>query len=120
MESNTLDNGDGQRGTDWDTLTILTSVTPAGNYHSLATAQTLADPNSRVQSELTASGQEKWYRLDLLGGRRTAEASAVGMGAAGLRLRLLRQDGQVLAETIAGGPGQPPARIEQHLEAGRY
>src|SRR5262245_36611178 len=87
--------------------------------HTLATATPLPLPAATAEDVLATAGQEDWYRLDLLGGRLTAHLDPVAGSAAGLRLRLLRLDGQVLAESAGNASGALP-EIDQHLDAGRF
>jgi hypothetical protein len=49
-------------GEDWQALTVVTPVTSSGNNHSPASADVLADPDSRVGGVLTA-GQTDWYQV---------------------------------------------------------
>src|SRR5262245_8303420 len=73
------------------------AVAGVGSNHSLETLRADHDVVDRV---LASSAQEDWYRLDLLAGRLTAQLAPAGGDVAGLRLRLLRLDGQVLAESV--------------------
>src|SRR5262249_33614662 len=119
QDANPFNNSSVWRGADWERLTSVARVAASGINHSLANADVVADGNSRLEGRLADVGQEDWYRGDLLGGRLTAHLNPVAESASGLRLRLLRLDGQVLAESVGSAGGALPG-IDQHLDPGRF
>jgi hypothetical protein len=110
-ELNPHDQSGVHRGEDWEKLTVVTPVTASGNNHSPASADVLADANSRV-SGVVAAGQADWYQLMVpAGGRLTARVTASG-GTLVPLLTLAGPSGQVLI--------QSDSAIVQYLLPGTY
>jgi hypothetical protein len=126
QELNPFDQRGVHRGSDWETLTIVTPITASGKNHDRASVDLLGDPNSRVNGTLTAR-QTDWYQLT---GTETkqlrAKATAIGASALVPRLTLADQNGQELIQSDIGTIAQnlPPGTyyllISARSGAGRY
>ncbi len=111
-ELNPFEQSGVHRGSDWEALTIVTPVTARGTNYVPASADLLADPNSRVGGTLTAG--ENWYQLRVSDpGRLTAQVAPAGGSSLVPRLTLAGAEGQVLIQSDGG-------TIAQHVQPGSY
>jgi hypothetical protein len=99
-------------GEDWQALTVVTPITASGNNLNPASAQALADLNSRVSGVL-AAGQTDWYQITVPANSRLTATVTASDGSSLLpRLTLTGSGGQVLI--------QSDGSLVQHLPPGTY
>jgi hypothetical protein len=110
-ELNHYDQSGVHRGADWERLTVVTPVTASGGNHTLAGADVLTDPNSRVSGALTA-GETEWYQLTVPANARLTVRVTAATGTLAPLLTLAGPDGQVLVQSDSG--------IVQYLPPGSY
>jgi hypothetical protein len=125
-ELNPHDQSGVHAGEDWQALTVVTPITANGNNHSPASAEVLADLNSRVSGVLAAR-QTDWYQVTVsAGGRLTATVTAPDGSSLVSRLTLAGPGGQVLIQSDDGSlvqhlpPGTYKVAVSARSGAGRY
>src|SRR5262249_37634139 len=123
-ELNPHDQSGVHRGEDWEKLTVVTPLTASGRNHSLASADVLADPNSRVSGVL-AAGDTEWYQLTVSANARlTVKVTATTSTLAPL-LTLAGSGGEVLIQSDSGivqylPPGDDALSVSALAGAGAY
>jgi hypothetical protein len=111
QDAGTADKSGVHRGADWEKLTVVTPVTASGGNHSPASADVLADPNSRVSGVLTV-GQAEWYGFTVSANARLTVKVTAATGTLVPLLTLAGPSGQVLVQSDSG--------IVQYLPPGNY
>src|SRR5262249_78472 len=121
LEFNLFDKSGVHRGSDWETLTIVTAATASGANRSQATADVLPDLDSRVSGTIVVASQVDWYQLTLTQpGPLTAGGPAAPGSTLDPRVMLYRADGQLLIQSDDVAAGHSGASLVQYLQKGTY
>jgi hypothetical protein len=107
-ELNSFDQSGVHSGEDWEKLTVVTPVTASGQNYTLASADLMVDPNSRVSGVLGAGQTHRYQIIVAASGRLTARVTPVTGSTLVPRLSLA---GRSEAASSASGRQKSPPEI---------